>query len=147
MAVGYAFGSGDGNPNDRIDRSFRQTGLQDNEDRFHGVTSFKYYSEIFDPEPSNLGFHRRDRHQADQKEPVYHYYLQRKAADEFRDTSIDADPTGRSKRLETEIDLIIGYEELRNVEMKLALGYFIPGKAFRKAGNAFFAGVEIEWGF
>jgi hypothetical protein len=65
----------------------------------------------------------------------------------IRDTSIDADPTGRSKRLGTEIDLIIGYEEFRNVEMKLALGYFIPGKALRKADNAFFAGAEIEWGF
>jgi alginate production protein len=151
VAIGYAFGSGDANPDDRVDRSFRQTGLQDNEDRFHGVTSFKYYGELFDPELSNLqiftagiGIQPTRKSSIDL---VYHYYLQHKASDEIRDTSIDADPTGRSKKLGSEIDLIIGYEEIRQLEMKLALGYFIPGKAFPKADNAFFVGVEIEWGF
>ena len=151
VTVGYAFGSGDAERRGRMDRNFRQTGLQDNEDRFHGVTSFKYYGELFDPELSNLQIFttgvgtRPTRRSA--VDLVYHYYLQHKASDEMRDTSIDADPTGRSKRLETEIDLIIGYEEFRDVEMKLALGYFIPGKALHNAGNTFFAGAEIEWGF
>jgi alginate production protein len=149
--VGYAFGSGDSERRGGVDRSFRQTGLQENEDRFQGVTSFKYYGELFDPELSNLqiftagiGIRPTRRSSIDL---VYHYYLQHKAADEIRDTSIDADPTGRSKRLGTEVDLIIGYEEIRNLEMKLALGYFIPGQAFPKADNAFFVGVEIEWEF
>jgi alginate production protein len=151
VAVGYAFGSGDGDPSDRVDRSFRQTGLQDNEDRFHGVTSFKYYGELFDPELSNLqvftagiGIQPTRKSSIDL---VYHYYLQHKASDKIRDTSIDADPMGLSKKLGSEIDLIIGYEEIRNLEVKLALGYFIPGKAFSKANNAFFTGVELEWEF
>jgi alginate production protein len=54
LTVGYAFGSGDANPEDQADKSFRQTGLQDNEAKFHGVTSLKYYGELFDPELSNL---------------------------------------------------------------------------------------------
>jgi alginate production protein len=151
VAIGYAFGSGDADPKGRVDKSFRQTGLQDNEDRFHGVTSFKYYGELFDPELSNLqiftagiGIQPTRKSSIDL---VYHYYLQHKAANEIRDTSIDADPSGRSKRLGAEIDLIIGYEEIRNLEMKLALGYFIPGKAFPKASNAFFTGLEIEINF
>jgi alginate production protein len=152
VTVGYAFGSGDAERSGRVDRNFRQTGLQDNEDRFHGVTSFKYYGELFDPELSNLmiitggiGIRPTRRSSIDL---VYHYYLQHKASDEIRDTSIDADPTGRSKRLGTEIDLILGYEEIRNVEVKVALGYFIPGKAFGTAADdAFFTGVEIEWNF
>jgi alginate production protein len=152
VTVGYAFGTGDGDRRGRVDRNFRQTGLQENEDRFQGVTSFKYYGELFDPELSNLqiftagiGIRPTRRSSIDL---VYHYYLQHKASDEIRDTSIDADPTGLSKKLGSEIDLIIGYEEIRNLEVKLALGYFIPGKAFAAAADhAFFAGVEIEWGF
>ena len=151
VTIGYAFGTGDADSKDRVDRSFRQTGLQENEDRFQGVTSFKYYGELFDPELSNLqiftagiGVRPTRRSSIDL---VYHYYLQHKASDEIRDTSIDADPTGRSKKLGTEIDLIFGYEEIRNLELKLALGYFIPGKAFPNADNAFFTGVEIEWNF
>jgi hypothetical protein len=49
-----------------------------------------------------------------------------------------------ANRLGSEIDLISGYEELRNVEMKLAPGCFIPGKAFPKADNALFTGLEVE---
>jgi alginate production protein len=107
--------------------------------------------ELFDPELSNpqiftagIGIRPTRRSSIDL---VYHYYLQHKASEGFRDAEIEADPSGRSKRLGSEIDLIIGYEELRNVEMKLALGYFIPGKAFPKADNAFFTGLEVEINF
>lgn len=54
LTLGYALGSGDGDPHDGRDRSFRQTGLQDNNDRFRGVDSFRYYGELFRPELSNL---------------------------------------------------------------------------------------------
>lgn len=57
---------------------------------------------------------------------VYHYYLQYKASEDPGDAAIDADPTGQSRNLGKEIDLIIGYEEIRDVELALALGYFIP---------------------
>jgi alginate production protein len=151
VAVGYAFGTGTADPKGRVDKSFRQTGLQENEDRFHGVTSFKYYGELFDPELSNLmiftgGVGIRPTRNSS-IDLVYHYYRQHKASKEIRDAEIDADPTGLSKKLGSEIDLIIGYEDIRNVEVKLALGYFIPGRAFPKADNAFFTGLEIEWNF
>jgi len=54
IAIGYAFGTGDPNPDDHIDRSFRQSGLQYNSDQLTGVTWFKYYGELFDPDLSNL---------------------------------------------------------------------------------------------
>ena len=37
-----------------MDHAFRQTGIQDNNDKFGGVTSFKYYGELLEPELSNL---------------------------------------------------------------------------------------------
>ena len=79
VAVGYAFGTGTADPKGLVDKSFRQTGLQENEDRFHGVTSFKYYGELFDPELSNLmiftgGIGIRPTRNSS-IDLVYHYYI------------------------------------------------------------------------
>ena len=54
LSAGYAFGSGDDDGSDGVDHAFRQTGIQDNNDKFGGVTSFKYYGELLEPELSNL---------------------------------------------------------------------------------------------
>ena len=78
------------------------------------MPDFLYYGELFDPELSNLliltagtGINMTEESSID---IVYHYYLQHKASDELRDAGIDAEPDGESKRLGSEIDLIIGYE-------------------------------------
>lgn len=142
LTLAYAFGS----------EKFRQTGLQENEDRFNGVASFKYYGVLLDPELSNLSIFTggvgvkptRDS----SVDIVYHYYRQHRASEEIRDSALDADPDGVDKSLGSEIDLVIGYEEIENVQMELVLGYFIPGSAFPDgADNAFFTGLEIEYSF
>jgi alginate production protein len=151
VTVAYAFGSGDGDPDDRVDRHFRQTGLQENEARFSGVTRIQYYGELLDPELSNLaiftggiGIRPTKRSSIDL---VYHYYLQGKVSTSIRGAEIDADPSGLSKRLGSEIDLVVGYEELKGIEVKWVLGYFIPGKAFPKAASSFLTTLKIEWNF
>ena len=141
VTLGYAFG----------DENFRQTGLEDNEDRFHGVTKFKYYGELVDPELSNLsiftgGIGSRPSRKSS-IDLVYHYYLQDEASKKIRGSPIDADPTGLSRSLGSEIDLVVGYEEIRNVNVKLVLGYFIPGEAFAETDDAFFANFEIQFSF
>ncbi|MFO0983672.1 MAG: DUF5666 domain-containing protein [Planctomycetota bacterium] len=50
VTLGYALGTGDRNAGDNR-AGFRQSGLQDNNGKFAGVTSFRYYGEILDPEP------------------------------------------------------------------------------------------------
>ena len=52
LIAAYAWGSGE-QGNDR-DGTFRQTGLQDNDAVLSGVTSFRYYGELLDPELANL---------------------------------------------------------------------------------------------
>ncbi|MGH7807351.1 MAG: alginate export family protein, partial [Thermodesulfobacteriota bacterium] len=52
ITLGYAFGTGDSDPRDDVDKNFRQTGLQANEGDFNGAADFKYYGELFDPELS-----------------------------------------------------------------------------------------------
>lgn len=149
----YAFGAGDGDPDDGVDKGFRQTGLENNEDTFNGVASFKYYGELFDPELINLliftagaGIKLMEESSIDL---VYHCYLQDKASDSLREVGIDANPDGRSKKLGSEIDLIIGYEGIENnLELALMLGYFIPGKAFpSESENSFLTRLVIQFEF
>lgn len=152
ISFGYAFGTGDDDPDDGVDKSFRQTGFQENEGEFNGVPSFKYYGELFDPELSNLSIFTSGvgikLTEESSMDLVYHYYLQHKASESLRDVRIGADPNGRSKRLGSEIDLIVGFEEIQNVELKLSLGYFIPDKAFpTESDNSFLAKLEIQCSF
>ncbi|MGH7792080.1 MAG: alginate export family protein [Thermodesulfobacteriota bacterium] len=152
ITLGYAFGTGDGDLDDDVDKSFRQTGLQNNEGSFNGVPDFQYYGELLDPELSNLsiftagtGINLTEESSIDL---VYHYYLQHKASDSLRDVGIDADPDGQSKRLGSEIDLILGYEGTNGLELALKLGYFIPGEAFPSdSENGFLTRLEIQYEF
>ena len=65
-----------------------------------------------------------------------------------RDAGIDAEPDGESKKLGSEIDLIMGYEGAIGLELALKLGYFIPGKAFAsESENAFLTKVEVQYEF
>ncbi len=144
ITLGYAFGS----------NGFRQTGLQGNEGGFNGVADFQYYGELFDPELSNLsiftagaGINPTEESSIDL---VYHYYLQDRASDNLRDVGIEAEPDGRSKRLGSEIDLVLGYvtEEIKNnIELVLVLGYFIPDKAFPESQNSFLTKLVIQFEF
>lgn len=150
ITLGYAFGTGDSNPDNDEDNSFRQTGLQNNESSFNGVYDFKYYGELFDPELSNMsiftvatGINLTEESSIDL---VYHYYLQQKTSDSLRDVGIEAEPDGESKSLGSEIDLILGYEG--SFELALKLGYFIPGNAFSsESENSFLTKLEMTYQF
>ena len=153
IALGFAFGSGDADPNDSIDRRFRQSGLEDNQGKFHGVTGFKYYGELTDPELSNLliftgglGIRPTRRSSIDL---VFHEYLQDKVSTKLKGWDIDAKPAGLSRRLGREIDLITGYREIRDLDAKLILGYFIAEDAFPQDAqqNSFLVNAEIRWSF
>ncbi|MGH7884128.1 MAG: alginate export family protein, partial [Thermodesulfobacteriota bacterium] len=152
VTFGFAFGTGDDNPEDGESNSFRQTGFQNNEGSFNGVPDFSYYGEVFDPELSNLliftaglGINITEKSSIDF---VYHYYQQHKSFDSFRDVGIDAEPNGESKNIGNEVDLILGYEEIWNTELALRLGYFIPGNAFSsESANVFSALLEFQYEF
>ena len=151
LILGYAFGSGDPDPDDDRDHSFRQTGLQGNETEVGGLTPFSYYGETFDPELSNLaivtlglGARPTPRLSADL---IYHHYRQDEAADELRDAGIDAEPSGRSRDLGSELDLVLGFEELGDLRIRGFLGWFMPGRAFERSDDALFARLEIQYEF
>jgi alginate production protein len=158
ITVSYAYGSGDGNPNDNVDTAFRQTGFQDNSDSYNGVARFKYYGDILDPQLTNLmiftgGAGIKPSHRSS-LDLVYHYYLR-----DFSSTSISraglnfVGQTGTDTHLGEEIDLIIGYQEIERVTTRLIFGVFMPGKAFAEPVRdgardpAFSASILIRYFF
>jgi alginate production protein len=141
VTLGYAFGSGDGNPNDSRNREFRQSGIQANETRFAGIPPFQIYGETFDPELSNLrlltvgfGFRPAPLVSVDL---VYHWYRLHRISDTFRSSALTAEinqvDTRMSKDLGQGLDVVIGVRRLfglRRLGVDLRTGWFFPGKAF-----------------
>lgn len=141
VTLGYAMGSGDNDERDRINREFRQTGLQTNEARFGGVGMFKYYGEVMDPELSNiklgtagLGFRPASGVSVDL---VYHHYRLHRILDENRNWALTAlmnQVSGQdSKEVGNALDLVIGWRNvfgIRRLGVDLRMGWFVPGKAF-----------------
>ncbi len=152
IVLGYALGSGDDNPSDNVDRSYRQTGLQDNSATFNGFTRIQYYGELFNPELSNLavttaGFGIKPLRKTS-IEFIHHFYRQHKRSDEIRDAKIDENPEGNSKTLGHEIDFVAAYKSKKHIRSSFVLGYFITGQAFSDdADNSFFAEIKIQFNF
>ncbi len=152
VTLEFAFGSGDDDPDDDVDHSFRQTGLQENNANFNGVTRFKYYGEAFDPELSNLavltlggGLKPSESSSLDL---VYHYYRQDHASAELRDSNLEAVPDGQHRELGHEVDLVLGYLGVEDLSVALVLGAFFPGRAFeRDADNVYLVSFEIQYEF
>jgi alginate production protein len=142
ITLGYAFGTGDGDPNDNRNTEYRQTGLQSNETRFGGVTQFKRYGEAFDPEVSNIeiytagiGFRPAGNVFVD---VVWQHFRSNKLADQIRNSALTAlmnqDDTQLSKDIGNEIDLIVGFRNMfgfRRLGFEVRAGWFFPGKAYQ----------------
>ena len=168
LTLGYAMGSGDVRSDSpkvddqkSNDHSFRQTGLQDNNDRFRGVDRFKYYGELLKPELSNLriataalGFPFLENSSV---ELIYHSYQQVDAAKFLRDATVRRQPAGRKRGIGHEVDLVIGIEEWENFEIELIVAAFRAGPAFGEhcdGEELFFSpslgllcdGLEVEGG-
>jgi alginate production protein len=143
VTLGVAFGSGDSNPNDTTNHTFRQTGLQSNESRFAGVSKFKTYGEALDPELSNLkiltagiGFQPAQNMTADL---VFHSYRLHKlgVSEDIRNSPITAQlnqvPGRESKDVGKELDIVLGFRQLfgiRRLGLDLRMGVLFPGNAF-----------------
>jgi alginate production protein len=142
VTIGYAFATGDGDPNDGRNKEFRQSGLQSNEARFAGTSKFKIYGEALDPELSNLqiltvGLGLRPAPGVS-LDLVYHHYRLDKIADGIRNSALTAqmnqDDTQLSKDMGRAFDVVLGIRNLfgvRRLGLDLRAGWFYPGKAFR----------------
>lgn len=152
VTLGYAFGSGDSYFRDGVDGNFRQTGFDDNNDKFNGVNSFRYYGELLDPELSNIrivtfGIGTRMTKKAS-FDLVYHVYRQVVPEDGVHGSNLLIDPSGETKALGEEIDLVFGYERLWNFDLELVVGFFRPGPAYDpNTDTASLTKLQVEYNF
>jgi alginate production protein len=152
LTLDYAYGSGDSDHDDHVDHAYRQTGLTDTEEDFHGLVNFDYLGIALRPELSNmkirtvgLGFHITD---ALSSTFFYHQYRQVITQPYVRDTELAVYPSGEDPDLGSEIDWIMGYDPDDHFEFEFQLGYFMPGSAYDHArGGAAFSKAEIKYKF
>lgn len=151
LTLGYAFASGDSHPNDGVDRTFRQTGLQRNAGKLSGVTSLRYYGELFDPELSNLhiltvgaGARLANRTSIDL---LWHSYAQDEAVASLRNANLRATPNGRFRELGWGADLVFGMRELEQADFEVVFGWFEPGRAFDTNQSALTAKFQVRFKF
>jgi hypothetical protein len=143
--VGYAWASGD-DPNTPEDESFRQTGLQKNNGRFGGVTNYRYYGELLDPELSNLGVATLGAGWRISKsvslDLIWHEYHQSEPASTMRNAQLRTDPDGVHAQLGSEWDLVLGIRPGRAWDLEFVFGQFLPGAAFPDADAAYYGAFQ-----
>lgn len=149
ITTGWAFAQGDANTQDGKDGNFRQTQLQDNNGKFGGVTSFRYYGELIDPELANihigtlgLGYLFTRTGSIDL---VGHYYRQDKAFRKILDSDIDQRLNGIDREIGWEVDAIVGWRPVRAWDFEFVLAWFKPGKAFRRKDDAWMTKLQVRY--
>ncbi|MEC9477346.1 MAG: alginate export family protein [Planctomycetota bacterium] len=150
---GLAWGSGDNDPADGTDNTFRQTGYEDNNSRYFGVASYRYLGVVMRPELSNLsiltlGAGVRPRRNVS-VDLVFHTYNQVEASTEIRRSRLRMAPNGLQRDLGSEIDLVFGITELwDDFDVEIEVGRFQPGPAFGSdADPAWFTSLQLEYNF
>ncbi len=143
FTLGYAIASSD----------FRQTGLQDNNDRFRAVSRFRYYGELLRPELSNLQIWTAAATipflQNSSVTFLYHNYRQVIPRDSLRKGRIRPDPNGISRSIGQEWDVVIALEEWKHWEMEFVAGVFRAGSAYgEQSGEVAVTGIfKVNYNF
>ncbi len=138
--LGRATGSGDSNPDNNRDDSFRQSGLQGESESF---------GEFYQPELSNLVVDLIGVEwevSEDVEIALLRYeYEQDELADEMRNVSIEIDPSGNSRDLGRETDLVVTIEARGGLEIILTAAEFDPGSAYEGFSDEIGTFTKIEF--
>ncbi len=143
-----AYGSGvTGNDQSR---AFRQTGIQRNTDKFGGVSRYRYYGEVLDPELSNrwittLGVGMRPG-RAFSVDVLWHGYQQVELSADLGNTRLKSQVNGRSRELGQAVDVVIGVA-LNGFKLEVTAGRFEPGAAFDSQVPSHVLTLQAEYKF
>lgn len=152
FTLGLAQGSGDRNPDDNIDRAFRQTGINDNNGKFNGVDSFRYYGELLRPELSNLRISTASMGYpllySSSIEILYHRYDQLVASKRLS-SRLRIRPNGQQTHIGDAIDIVVGLEEWKKIELEFVGSMFRAGDAFadQEGKRSYFIGAKANYNF
>jgi len=147
FTLGYAVGSGDNNPGRGTDRSFRQTGLQANDEEF------RIYGELLQPELSNLSIPvaavRFPVFSKNYLEFAYRHFRQLHAVPFLREARIKAESNGVDKNIGHEWMLYSLIKQWKKLEIELVGAAFRAGSAYGprsgKMAYSFFTKVTYEF--
>ncbi len=78
---------------------------------------------------------------------VFHSYRQQVPARELRDAGIESEPDGLSPDLGSELDLVAGLRAMRDLDVALTVGRFMPGAAFPGGEPNLVSKVEMKLAF
>ncbi len=150
VTLGAAFGTGNSNPGDDVERNFRRTGLQDNNGKCNGASRFESCGKTLEPELGNMAIPTAGIATRPMKkgsiDVIQHHDRQHRASDDLRDVTMGEDPDGVTRDLGYGIDVVVGLREIENAALERVLGAFLPGRGFASgADNASFAGVEAYY--
>lgn len=146
--IGYAYGSGDGNPNDGDDHAFRQTDLDSNSSHLAGFSSsVNHYGSVLRPDLSNihiatLGVNVPVTNALDVA-GFYHYYALAEADGSVAASGIDAPVNGDDRDLGHGLDIMFNLDVAKQfnydpvvadqINLKTTLGGFVAGSAYGAA--------------
>jgi hypothetical protein len=152
FTLSYARASGDSDPNQGGNSTFRQTGINRNKWRFNGVNRFRVYGELLRPELSNLSIFTTALGARllnnSSIELVYHKYDQVEGIGNLRDANINATPNGINKDIGQELDLVMNFREWKRLEIGVTAAVFDPGKAFDdKKDLAYSISLDVNYNF
>ena len=142
--IGKSRGSGDSNPDDKRNESFRQNELQGDSE---------IYGELFQPEISNIVVQaigvEWQVYEGVEIALTSFDYEQVDASDEIRDASLEIDPTGSSRDLGSEIDLVLTIEAYDGLELILVAAEFDAGRAYgaSRGETSRFVSFELSYDF
>ena len=147
LTLSYAIGSGDRDPQRGADRSFRQTGLQSNDEEY------RTYGELLRPELSNLriptvavGLPILSKSHV---ELALRNFRQVYATPFLRDARIEAEPSGIHRNLGNEWLLSTAIKEWKNFQIEIFGATFRSGQAYGAAAkkNAYSLFTKISYEF
>lgn len=132
---GLAMASGDGNPDDDVDRSYRQTGLQTNEAGTGGVQRFNNYGIVLDAELANLSIVTIGAGislwRSSSLDLLYHHYRLLEPATALRNAGLELVLDGTHRDLGDGLDLVLAIEEWERLEFELTASAFHGTDALR----------------
>jgi hypothetical protein len=132
ITAGYAIGSGDSNRADAVDRTFRQTGLEDTQTRFAGFKRVHSYGELLQPALSNLrvltlGLGWQGNTVA--FDAIAHRYRQAVLYHTAADAALGIRPTGQAAFLGQEVDGVVTVRLPTGLDLTFIAAVYVPGPA------------------
>jgi glycosyltransferase involved in cell wall biosynthesis len=147
--AGYAYATGKMPGSGEM--GFRQTGLNDNNGKFGGVSSFRYYGELFEPELTNMdistlgvGIRPTPGFSVD---ILAHSYRQDYKTTVSNSGNLRAAPNGVGSSLGWELDVIAAFRYRNRFRAELVISRFEPGSAYDNRDAAHKIALQARYKF